>query len=179
MVGETYLLEMENIVKSFPGVQALKRVMLKVAPGEIHALMGENGSGKSTLMKILMGMCHRDEGVIRLYGNEVNFTNPSQALKQGIAMIHQELSPVMDMEIAENIFMGREIRRSLGFFVDFKEMRKQAKLLLKQFGLDIEPEVLMRNLSVGQCQLIEIIRAVSCNAKIIIMDEPTSAITEN
>ena len=174
-----YILEMDNIEKTFPGVQALKGVELKVAPGEIHALMGENGSGKSTLMKIVMGIYHRDKGLIRLYGKEVSFNNPSQALEQGIAMIHQEFSSVMDMEIAENIFMGREIRKNVSFLVNLKEMRKQAKILLQEFGLYLEAETPMRNLSVGQRQLVEIIRAVSCNAKIIIMDEPTSAITEN
>ena len=176
-MDETFILEMEKIEKSFPGVQALRGVELKVAPGEIHALVGENGSGKSTLMKIIMGIYHRDKGIVRLYGREVMFTHPAQALMQGIAMIHQEISPVMDMEIAENIFMGREIRMALrknrngnGFLVDIKEMRKQAELLLKEFGLNLDPATLMRKLSVGQCQLIEIIKAVSCNAKIIIMD---------
>ena len=178
-MDEPYILEMENIEKSFPGVQALRGVELKVAPGEIHALVGENGSGKSTLMKIIMGIYHRDGGVVRLFGKEVMFTHPAQALMQGIAMIHQEISPVMDMEIAENIFMGREIRKNPGFLVDIREMRKQAALLLKEFGLYFDPMTRMRNLSVGQCQLIEIIKAVSCNAKIIIMDEPTSAITEH
>jgi len=178
-MGGTYLLEMEGIEKTFPGVHALKGVKLNVAQGEIHALMGENGSGKSTLMKILMGICRRDKGIIRLCGNEVTFANPAQALQHGIAMIHQELSPVMDMEISENIFMGREIRLSPKFLVNRKEMREQTKILLKQFGMNLEAETKMRNLSVGQHQLIEIIRAVSSNAKIIIMDEPTSAITEN
>jgi len=178
-MNTTYILEMENIVKTFPGVQALRGVELKVASGEIHALMGENGSGKSTLMKIVMGIYHRDNGIIRLYGKEETFNNPAQALEQGIAMIHQEFSSAMDMEIAENIFMGREIRKSLNFLVNIREMRKQAGILLTQFGLNLDPQTLMRDLSVGHRQLIEIIRAVSCNAKIIIMDEPTSAITEN
>ena len=175
---ENVILRFEDISKSFSGNKVLHDVSFDLHEGEVHTLMGENGSGKSTLMKILMGIYRRDGGVIRLYDKDVVFSNPAQALANGIAMIHQELSPVMDMEIAENIFVGREIKKR-GFLADIREMRKKAKLLLAQFSLDLAPETLMRDLSVGQCQLVEIIKAVSCNAKIIIMDEPTSAITEN
>jgi ABC-type sugar transport system ATPase subunit len=175
---EESMLSMQNITKSFSGNEVLHSVSFDLKEGEVHTLMGENGSGKSTLMKILMGIYHRDNGVIRLFGEEVVFSHPIQALKHGIAMIHQELFPVMDMEISENLFIGREIRDVTGLLVNIKEMRRQAGELLHQFGMDLDPKAKMRSLSVGQCQLIEIIKAISCNAKIIIMDEPTSAITE-
>jgi ABC-type sugar transport system ATPase subunit len=175
---ENVILSLENICKSFSGNEVLHLVPFDLRAGEVHTLMGENGSGKSTLMNILMGIHHRDSGVIRLNGQEVVFAHPAQALEHGIAMIHQELCPVMDMEIAENIFTGREICGSIPFLVDLAAMRGETARLLERFGLDLDPKALMRSLSVGQCQLIEIIKAISCNAKIIIMDEPTSAITE-
>ncbi|MDR1956038.1 MAG: sugar ABC transporter ATP-binding protein [Treponema sp.] len=175
---EDFILSMNNISKSFSGNKVLHTVSFNLKAGEVHTLMGENGSGKSTLMKILMGIYHQDQGTIRLFGEDIAFPNPAQALEHGIAMIHQELSPVLDMEISENIFIGREIRDRSGLLVNIREMRRQAKELLAQFNLDLDPAAKMRSLSVGQCQLIEIIKAISCNAKIIIMDEPTSAITE-
>jgi ribose transport system ATP-binding protein/inositol transport system ATP-binding protein len=125
-----------------------------------------------------MGIHPRDGGTVRLFGRDVVFTSPAQALEHGIAMIHQELSPVLDMEIVENIFAGREIR-AFEFLSDINTARKKAAELLERFGMGLDPKTKMRNLSVGQCQLVEIIKAISCNAKIIIMDEPTSAITED
>ncbi|MDR2757796.1 MAG: sugar ABC transporter ATP-binding protein [Spirochaetaceae bacterium] len=175
---EDLVLTMHNITKSFSGNEVLHSVSFDLRAGEVHTLMGENGSGKSTLMKILMGIYHGDQGTIRIFGEERAFSNPAQALEHGIAMIHQELSPVLDMEISENIFIGREIRDRSGFLVNMRETRRRAAELLAQFSLDLDPAAKMRALSVGQCQLIEIIKAISCNAKIIIMDEPTSAITE-
>jgi ABC-type sugar transport system ATPase subunit len=175
---EDFVLTMSNITKSFSGNEVLHSVSFNLKAGEVHTIMGENGSGKSTLMKILMGIYREDQGIIRLFGEERSFSNPAQALEHGIAMIHQELSPVLDMEISENIFIGREIRDRLGLLVNIREMRRRAAELLSQFNLDLDPMTKMRSLSVGQCQLIEIIKAISCNAKIIIMDEPTSAITE-
>jgi ABC-type sugar transport system ATPase subunit len=175
---DDFVLTMDNITKSFSGNKVLHAVSFNLKAGEVHALMGENGSGKSTLMKILMGIYHGEKGTIRLFGEELVFSGPVQALEHGIAMIHQELSPVLDMEIAENIFIGREIRDRSGLLVNIREMRRQAAKLLAQFSLDLDPMTKMRSLSVGQRQLIEIIKAISCNAKIIIMDEPTSAITE-
>lgn len=175
---EDFVLTMSNITKSFSGNEVLHSVSFNLKAGETHTLMGENGSGKSTLMKILMGIYQKDQGTIRLFGEDVVFANPAQALEHGIAMIHQELSPALDMEIAENIFIGREIRDRSGLLVNIRETRRRAAELLAQFGLDLDPTTTMRALSVGQCQLIEIIKAISCNAKIIIMDEPTSAITE-
>jgi ABC-type sugar transport system ATPase subunit len=175
---EKPVLEMSSIRKSFAGNEVLHSVSFDVKEGEVHTLMGENGSGKSTLMKILMGIYPRDGGVINLFGEDVFFQNPREALSHGIAMIHQELFPVMDMEIAENIFMGREIRDKTGFLLDIKKTRAEAAKLLEGFNLPLDPRTKMRNLSVAQQQLIEIIKAVSCNAKIVIMDEPTSAITD-
>jgi ABC-type sugar transport system ATPase subunit len=175
---DEYVLVMEDITKAFSGNTVLHSVPFNLKEGEVHTLMGENGSGKSTLMKILMSIYHRDGGCIRLFGDEVVFSNPAQALDHGIAMIHQEFFPVMDMEIAENIFIGKEIRDKSGLLVNIRKMRSEAKKLLDQFGLKLDPKTRMRDLSVGQCQLIEIIKAISSNAKIIIMDEPTSAITE-
>jgi ABC-type sugar transport system ATPase subunit len=175
---EDFVLTMGDVTKSFSGNEVLHSVSFDLKAGEVHTLMGENGSGKSTLMKILMGIYRGDRGTIRLFGKEVVFSGPAQALEHGIAMIHQELSPVLDMEISENIFIGREIRDRSGFLVNIRETRRRAAELLAQFGLDLDPTTKMRALSVGQCQLIEIIKAISCNAKIIIMDEPTSAITE-
>jgi ABC-type sugar transport system ATPase subunit len=175
---DDFILTMDNITKSFSGNEVLHGVAFNLKEGEVHALMGENGSGKSTVMKILMGIYHGEKGTIRLFGEEIAFSGPAQALEHGIAMIHQELSPVLDMEISENIFIGREIRDRSGFLVNIRETRRRAAELLVQFGLDLDPMIKMRALSVGQCQLIEIIKAISCNAKIIIMDEPTSAITE-
>jgi ABC-type sugar transport system ATPase subunit len=176
---EEYILSMQGIVKSFSGVEVLHSVSFDLKEGEVHTLMGENGSGKSTLVKILMGIYHRNSGTIRLFGEEVVFAGPAKALEHGIAMIHQELSPVLDMEIAENIFIGRELRDKTGLLADLRAMRREAKKLLESFGLDLDPAAKMRSLSVGQCQLVEIIKAISCNARIIIMDEPSSAITEN
>ncbi|MDR0760505.1 MAG: sugar ABC transporter ATP-binding protein [Treponema sp.] len=175
---ENFVLSMSNITKSFSGNEVLHSVSFNLKAGEVHTLMGENGSGKSTLMKILMGIYQGYRGTIRLFGEELAFSSPARALEHGIAMIHQELSPVLDMEIAENIFIGREIRDRSGLLVNIRETRRRAAELLAQFGLDLGPETRMRDLSIGQCQLIEIIKAISCNAKIIIMDEPTSAITE-
>jgi ABC-type sugar transport system ATPase subunit len=175
---EEFVLTMSNITKSFSGNEVLHAVSFDLNAGEVHTLMGENGSGKSTLMKILMGIYQRDQGTIRLFGEDVAFSTSAQALEHGIAMIHQELSPVLDMEISENIFIGREIRDRSGLLVNIRESRRRAAELLAQFSLHLDPAAKMRSLSVGQCQLIEIIKAISCNAKIIIMDEPTSAITE-
>ncbi|MDR2159072.1 MAG: sugar ABC transporter ATP-binding protein [Treponema sp.] len=174
---EDFVLTMNNITKSFSGNEVLHSVSFDLKAGEVHALVGENGSGKSTLMKILMGIYRGDGGTVRLFGEELVFSGPAQALEHGIAMIHQELSPVLDAEISENIFIGREIRDRPGFLVNVREMRRQAAELLTQFSLDLNPMTKMRVLSVGQWQLVEIIKAISCNAKIIIMDEPTSAIT--
>ena len=172
-----YILGMQNISKTFPGVKALDKVKLQVRPGEVHALMGENGAGKSTLMKILMGIYTMDEGgSITFNGQPYVVHNPKEAMDTGIAMIHQELNPILDMTVYENIFVGREIRRH--GIVDKKAEIEEAKKLIAECGLHVSPTETLRHLTVAQCQLIEIIKAISVNAKVIIMDEPTAAITD-
>jgi inositol transport system ATP-binding protein len=172
-----YALEMENISKSFPGVQALKGVTLKVRKGSVHALMGENGAGKSTLMKILGGLYQPDAGVIRINGREVSFMKPADSLKHGVSMIHQELSSVLEMTVAENIFLGREPLRA-GFWVNEKKLNEDTRRLLDSLEIAIDPKTKMKRLSIAQMQLVEIAKAISYNSEILIMDEPTSAITD-
>ena len=172
-----YILEMKYIRKTFPGVMALDHVQLQVRPGEVHALMGENGAGKSTLMKILMGIYTRDTGGEILFdGKPYMVSNPKEAMDMGVAMIHQELNPILDMTVYENIFVGRELRKN--GLVDKKAEIEQAQKLIEECGLHVSPKETLRNLTVAQCQLIEIIKAISVNAKVIIMDEPTAAITD-
>ena len=174
-------LVMTGISKSFGRTVALDNVDFFARPGEIHTLMGENGAGKSTLMKMLIGLYRPDAGRILLDGEEVSFTSPREALSHGIAMIHQELYPILDMTVADNIFLGREIR-SAGFgplsLVDRRRSRAKAEELLADMGLSIPPDAHMRDISVAETQLVEIVKAVSQGADVIIMDEPTSAITE-
>lgn len=171
-----FVLEMNHIAKSFPGVKVLDDVTLRIRPGEVHALMGENGAGKSTLMKILMGIYTADAGELVFDGQPFTVRNPRDAMDRGIAMIHQELNPILDMQVYENIYIGREKRR--GGLVDKRTMQKETAALLQTLGIDISATAYMRELSVAQCQLIEIVKAISIQAKVIIMDEPTSAITE-
>ncbi|MGE4549441.1 MAG: sugar ABC transporter ATP-binding protein [Intestinibacillus sp.] len=173
-----YILEMNHIMKSFPGVQVLNDVTLQVRPGEVHALMGENGAGKSTLMKILMGIYSADAGEVVLNGQKITCKNPHDAMDHGIAMIHQELNPILDMQVFENVFIGREKRTPLGL-VDKAGMLRETRSLLASLNVDIPSDAYMRDLSVAQCQLIEIVKAISINARVVVMDEPTSAITEH
>ena len=173
---QEYLLKMEGICKTFPGVKALDEACILVKKGEVHALMGENGAGKSTLMKVLNGLLQPDKGEIWLDGEEIKVENPAAALKKGIAMIYQELNPIWDMTVAENIFIGREFMK--GLFVDKKKNEEEAGALLKRFGLAIDPGVRMRTLSIAQMQMIEIMKAISSGAKLIVMDEPTSSLTD-
>jgi len=178
-VGNEYILEMKNISKSFPGVHALQNVSFSVKPGEVHALMGENGAGKSTLMKILMGIYSPDEGEIIFEGKKIVVNNPGDALKTGISMIHQELSPVPYMTITENIFLGREKTFNHTPFVNKKYLNEKTAQLLKEFNMSfLKPTMRLEQLSVAHKQMIEIIKAVSYNSKIIVMDEPTSALSE-
>ncbi|ONI42815.1 D-xylose ABC transporter ATP-binding protein [Candidatus Epulonipiscium fishelsonii] len=171
---------MKDITKEYPGVKALKGVQFKLKKGTVHALMGENGAGKSTLMKILCGMETPNSGQIILGGNEVSIPDVRTGIKNGISMIHQELSPVLEMSVAENIFLGREIIKKISRKVDHKSMNQQAQELLKeQVGIELNPALKMKNLSVAQMQMVEIVKAISQDANIIIMDEPTSSITEN
>lgn len=173
-----FLLEMKGICKSFPGVKALDHVSLQLKAGTVHALMGENGAGKSTLMKCLFGVYSMDEGEIFYDGKPIRIANPFDALKKGIAMVHQELQPIPERSIAENIFCGRYPIK-FGFVVDHKRMYKETEEVLKEVGLDSPPDMKLGELSVSQMQLVEIAKAISVNAKIIIMDEPTSSLTEN
>ncbi len=171
------LLRMEGISKSFPGVQALEDVHLKVQAGTVHALMGENGAGKSTLMKVLIGMYQPDEGKITLAGDDVQIVDTATALRLGISMIHQELSPVPEMAVADNIYLGREPVNRLGL-IDKRRMTADTRALLGQLDLHINPRWPMKRLSIAQTQMVEIAKAISYDSRLIIMDEPTSAITE-
>ncbi len=172
-----YILQMKDIEKVFPGVVALDKVSLNIRPGKIHALMGENGAGKSTLMKTLFGIYLKDGGTITYLGEEVNFTNAKDGIDAGISMIHQELHPIRMMTIGENIFLGRYPRTKLGF-IDHKKMYEDTEKLLKEVGLNEDPRTYLKDLTVSQMQSIEIAKAISQDSKIIIMDEPTSSITE-
>ncbi|GMA41713.1 monosaccharide-transporting ATPase [Mobilicoccus caccae] len=168
---------MEAISKSFPGVQALQDVDLVVREGTVHSLMGENGAGKSTLMKILAGIYQPTSGRIMFEGREVTVDGPKAAIDMGISMIHQELSPVPEMMVAENIYLGREPRGRFGL-ISYAQMIKQTRELFSTWGISINPRRQMKALSVAQTQMVEIAKAISTDAKIIIMDEPTSAIPE-
>ncbi len=175
-----YVLEMRNITKTFPGVRALDDVTFRVRPGTVHALMGENGAGKSTLMKCLFGLYAPDAGEIYLNGQHVQIDKPKQALNLGISMIHQELHPVPHRNVMENIWLGRFPQRRFGplSFVDHKKMREDTEQLMQQLQMDIEPTTRTGELSVSKIQSMEIAKAVSYHSKIIIMDEPTSSLTE-
>ena len=172
-----YLLRMEGISKSFPGVHALEDVHLNVKAGTVHSLMGENGAGKSTLMKVLIGMYDPDAGTIRFGGEPVEISDTATGLRLGISMIHQELSPVPEMEVHENIYLGREPLNRIGL-IDKRRQVAQTRELLAKWEIDINPRRVMKNLSVAQTQMVEIAKAISYDARLIIMDEPTSAITE-
>lgn len=176
-----YLLEMRGISKSFPGVKALDDVTIKVRPGTVHALMGENGAGKSTLMKCLFGIYSLDAGEVWINGEKTNIINANDALHKGIAMVHQELQPILERSIAENIFCGRyPTNKILGVTViDHKVMYEETERLLKEVRMNFNPRAKLSTLSLSQMQSVEIAKAVSLEAKIVIMDEPTSSLTEN
>ena len=163
-----YLLEMKNICKSFPGVKALQKVDFQLKSGEIHALLGENGAGKSTLIKVLGGIYHPEEGQIWIDGKEVAITGVNSARDNGISIIHQELVLVPHMTVAENIFLGREPKGKFG--VDFAQMRTRAQEMLDQFDLGIDADTLVGNLSIAQQQMVEIVKAISFNCRILVMD---------
>lgn len=167
---------MQDIVKEFPGVRALKGVQLKVRPGTVHTLMGENGAGKSTLMKCLIGIHQPTSGKIIYKGQEVTFPNTLTAMGAGISMIHQELSPVPERSVCDNVWLGREPRK--GIIVDHKKMRQDCIALFEKLGLELDPDAKMGDLTVAKMQMVEIAKAVSYDSSIVIMDEPTSALTE-
>jgi len=168
---------MKNIKKSFSGVAALKNAELELNKGEVVALMGENGAGKSTLMKILTGIYSKDEGTVTFEGKEVEYKSVSESEEAGIAIVHQELNMMNDLTVAQNLFIGKE--RKKGFFIDDAKMAGDAKELFKKLNVDINPNVKIGNLTVGKQQMVEIAKAISTNAKVIVFDEPTAALTDS
>lgn len=176
-----YMLEMREVSKSFPGVKALDNVTIKVRPGTVHALMGENGAGKSTLMKCLFGIYKMDSGEIYFQGEKVKIINTDDALHKGIAMVHQELQPIPERSIAENIFCGRYPIKKFGPIqvINHKRMYEDAEKLLKEVRMEYNPKAKLGKLSISQMQSVEIAKAVSMDAKVVIMDEPTSSLTDN
>ncbi|MCF0133550.1 MAG: sugar ABC transporter ATP-binding protein [Blautia sp.] len=175
-MGEV-ILTMNGIDKSFPGVHALDHVNLEIRKGEVHALMGENGAGKSTLMKVLTGIYTKDEGSIVYEGREVEFSNPREAQAAGIVIVHQELNMMNHLTVAQNIFIGREMMS--GKLINDAKMNEEAAKLFKQLNIDIDPTEKMGNLTVGKQQMCEIAKAISHEAKVIIFDEPSAALTES
>ena len=175
-MGEV-ILTMNGIDKAFPGVHALDHVNLEIRKGEVHALMGENGAGKSTLMKVLTGIYTKDEGSIVYEGREVEFSNPREAQAAGIVIVHQELNMMNHLTVAQNIFIGREMMS--GKLINDAKMNEEAAKLFKQLNIDIDPTEKMGNLTVGKQQMCEIAKAISHEAKVIIFDEPSAALTES
>ncbi|MFW6169409.1 MAG: sugar ABC transporter ATP-binding protein [Planctomycetota bacterium] len=173
------LLYMEQISKAFPGVQALQCVDFELLPGEVHALVGENGAGKSTLIKVLSGVHRPDAGRVWLRGQEAHAHSPREMMDLGVRVIYQELNLVPGLSVAENLFLGREpVRYRIGGVVDWSRMYQQCGTILRRFGLGIDPRTKVARLGVAQQQIVEIAKAVSCHARIVVMDEPTSALTE-
>ncbi|MFA9377032.1 MAG: sugar ABC transporter ATP-binding protein [Lachnotalea sp.] len=170
------ILTMKDIDKSFVGVHALKGVSLEVKKSEVHALMGENGAGKSTLMKVLTGIYTKDSGTIIYEGKEIEFTNPKEAQDAGIAIVHQELNMMHHLNVAQNIFIGREIMN--GKLINDQKMNEEAAKLFQKLNIDIDPESVMGDLTVGRQQMCEIAKAISREVKVIVFDEPTAALTE-
>ena len=170
------ILTMKEIDKSFPGVHALDHVDFEVKKGEVHALMGENGAGKSTLMKVLTGIYKKDSGAITYEGKEVEFHNTREAQDAGVVIVHQELNMLGHLTVAQNIFIGREFKK--GIAIDDKKMNEEAKKLFDKLNIDIDPTAIMSTLTVGKQQMCEIAKAISHDAKVIIFDEPSAALTE-
>ncbi|MBP3410534.1 MAG: sugar ABC transporter ATP-binding protein [Clostridia bacterium] len=170
-----YIVEMDSICKSFPGVKALDNVHFHLKAGEVMALLGENGAGKSTLMKVLSGVHNKDSGTMKVFGQEIDNMNPKRAQELGVAIIHQELNMCQHLTVAENMFLGRE--RHNGILLSQKEMNAEAAKVLNSLAIDLDPTTLVGNLQVSKQQMVEIAKALSTNARILIMDEPTSALT--
>ena len=181
MSDSEYVLEMRNISKEFPGVKALDDVTVRVAPGTVHAIVGENGAGKSTLMKCVFGIYSTDKGEVLLDGRPISFINTRQALDAGIAMIQQELMPIPERNVMDNFWLGRYPQKNYGIvkIIDEKKMYAECKAVFDDLKLDIDPATKVSNLSSSKIQLMEIAQAVSYHASVIIMDEPTSSLTEN
>lgn len=173
------ILEMKSVSKSFPGVKALKKVDLTIKKGTVHALMGENGAGKSTLMKILYGIHQPDEGVVNFKGKPLEVRSPIDAIRSGLSMIPQEISPVTNLTVASNVFLGKEFVTRRGFqFVNQKKIEEETQKLFDELGINIDPKKMMKDITIANAQLVAIATAVSYNSDLIIMDEPTSALTE-
>lgn len=172
------LIVVRNLNKSFPGVQALKDVHFDLFPGEIHTLVGENGAGKSTLMKVLSGVYQKDTGEIYVNGKAVEIPNPKAAQRLGISIIHQELNMMNHLTAAQNIFIGREPKKALGLLLDEKKLNEKARELFAMLKMDIDPRVKMGELTIAKQQMVEIVKALSYDARVLIMDEPTAALNE-
>lgn len=172
------LVRMEGIEKHFAGVHALKDCRFELRAGEVHGLVGENGAGKSTLMKVLTGVYRPDAGTIEIGGREVRVTDPKTAQAFGIGMIHQELNLAPDLTVAQNIFIGREPRRAFGLFLDDRAMNERTQALLASMNLDIDPRAPVAGLTVAKQQMVEIVKAISLHSKVLIMDEPTAALSD-
>ncbi len=170
-----YVLQIKDVNKSFSGVQVLRDVCLNVRPGSVHALMGENGAGKSTLMKCLFGIYKQDSGEFHIDGGKYNFTDPKHALENGVSMVHQELNQVLKRTITDNIWLGRYPKR--GVMVDERKMYQDTKALFDRLNIHLDPHIRLDKLSVSQRQMVEIAKAVSYDAKVIVLDEPTSSLT--
>ena len=172
------LIVVRNLNKSFPGVHALKDVRFDLFPGEVHTLVGENGAGKSTLMKVLSGVYQKDSGEILLDGKPVDIPNPKAAQKLGISIIHQELNLMNHLSAAQNIFIGREPKTGMGLFLDEKTLNKKARELFAMLKMDIDPRVKISELTIAKQQMVEIVKALSYDARVLIMDEPTSPLND-
>ena len=174
---EELLIQMEEIQKYFPGVHALNNCRFELLKGEVHALVGENGAGKSTLMKVLTGLYQKDGGTIHYKGNEVEIRNPKEAQNLGIGIIHQELNMLPHLTVAENIFIGRE--HKVGPFLDSNKTNEEARKLLQSLNINIDPKSRMQDLTVAKQQMVEIAKALSFKSEVLIMDEPTAALTDS
>lgn len=174
MADSKYVLEMVDICKSFPGVKALDNAQLKLQKGTVHALMGENGAGKSTLMKCLFGVYLEDSGDIFLEGNKIKFNNPKQAMESGVAMVHQELNQVLQRNVMDNLWLGRYPAK--GGVIKEKVMYEETKKIFEELEIEVDPKAKLAELSVSKRQMVEIAKAVSYNAKILVLDEPTSSL---
>ena len=173
----TELVDMKNIQKRFPGVHALDDVQFTVLEGEVHALMGENGAGKSTLMKILSGVYTRDEGDVRVVGKDVRFSGPREAQIAGIGIIHQELSLMNDLTVAQNIFIGREPRNRFGILND-KQLNIDAESIFERLNVSLDVRAEVGDITIAKQQMVEIAKALSYESKVLIMDEPTAALND-
>ncbi len=176
-MSDKILLEMQDICKEFPGVKALDGVSLRVREGTVHALMGENGAGKSTLMKCLFGIYSKSSGRILLDGKEVSFKNPKDALEHGVAMVHQELNQALKRNVMDNIWLGR-YPKNFGVVISEKQMYRETKKIFEELGISTDPRRVMSEMSVAERQMVEIAKAVSYDARIIVLDEPTSSLTD-